>query len=97
MRCSERDRALNDREAKQIGIKRCLLGAVDRFTQRIAVHQPDHREQHQRGTRRTSVGAHSINAPSAITDKRDQNFRRRHRRAVQMQCDAGHHRQHEGN
>ena len=47
-RRGKRNCALNDREAKQIGIERCRLGAVNRFTECIAVDDTDHCEQDER-------------------------------------------------
>src|SRR5215471_19869018 len=44
----ECNRALNERKAGEICIERSLLDTIDRFTERVTVHESDQREQQQR-------------------------------------------------
>jgi len=78
----------------QVAIERRRLGAVDRLAQGIAVDQPRRSEQRQ-----SSAGR---NLPPAQHDRaehdhreRDQQFGAGHARALHVQSDTDHHRQHE--
>ena len=96
MRCCERDRALNDGEPYEVGIKRRPFGSVDRFAQGVAVDHAHHREQHHGRPRRHIPAQHHQRAKREH-GQCDKNLRPRHRRAMQVKSNAAHHRQHERN
>jgi len=92
----ERNRDLNDGKPDEIGIKRCPLGPIDRFTQGITVDHTHHREQHHRGSHR-HVPAKDYQQTKRKDRQCNENLCARHRRAMQVESNAARHRQHECN
>ena len=90
----KRDRALDDGKPDEVGGKRRALGAVDRFSERVAVDQADQHEQRQRAGERQIAAAQQDRAEDDDR-QRDQDFIGRHGDRLQVDGDAAHHRRDE--